>query len=99
MPVIGWFGITVAGWERGDVRQSPNGLYVYGDGGRREVPVIGGRGTGMLEMKEMFECLTAGTPIAHDGRWALATLEVGAAIVQSGSERREIRLRQQCATH
>jgi phthalate 4,5-cis-dihydrodiol dehydrogenase len=92
---IGWFGITVASCERGDVRQSPNGLFVYGDGGRREIPVSGGRGTGMLEMKEMYECLNGGTPIAHDGRWALATLEVGAAIVQSSSERREIMLRHQ----
>jgi len=96
---IGWFGITVASCERGDVRQSPNGIYVYGDAGRREIPVIGGRGTGMLEMKEMYECLTAGTPIAHDGRWALATLEVGAAIVQSGAERREIMLRHQAGAH
>ena len=52
---IGWFGITVASFERGDIRQSPNGLYVYGDDGRREIPVDGGRGTGMLEMKEMYE--------------------------------------------
>ena len=92
---IGWFGITVASCERGDVRQSPNGIYVYGDDGRREIPVHGGRGTGMLEMQEMWECLTSGTPIAHDGRWALATLEVGAAIVQSGRERREIALTHQ----
>ena len=92
---IGWFGITVASCERGDVRQSPNGLYLYGDAGRREITVSGGRGTGMLEMKELYECVDAGTPIAHDGRWALATLEVGAAIVQSGRERREIMLRHQ----
>jgi phthalate 4,5-cis-dihydrodiol dehydrogenase len=68
---------------------------VYGDGGRREIPVHGGRGTGLLEMREMWDALTAGTPIAHDGRWALATLEVGAAIVQSGRERREIVLTHQ----
>ena len=73
---IGWFGITVASCERGDVRQSPNGLYVYDANGRREIPVSGGRGTGMLEMREMFECLSEGTPIVHDGHWALATLEV-----------------------
>src|SRR6185437_10676642 len=83
---IGWFGVTVASCERGDVRQSPNGLYVYGDGGRREIPVTGGRGTGTLEMKELYEALHGGPPVAHDGRWALATLEVGAAIVQSGEE-------------
>jgi phthalate 4,5-cis-dihydrodiol dehydrogenase len=92
---IGWFGVTVASFERGDVRQSPNGLYVYDSAGRREIPVLGGRGTGMLEMREMFECLTEGTPIVHDGRWGLATLEVGIAIGESGSERREIVLSHQ----
>ncbi|MGA2393355.1 MAG: Gfo/Idh/MocA family oxidoreductase [Candidatus Lustribacter sp.] len=94
---IGWFGITVASFERGDVRQSPNGLYVYDADGRREIPVTGGRGTGMLEMREMYECLTAGTPIVHDGRWALGTLEVGMAILESGRTRREILLEHQAA--
>ncbi|MEA2902709.1 MAG: phthalate 4,5-cis-dihydrodiol dehydrogenase [Alphaproteobacteria bacterium] len=93
---IGWFGITVASFERGDVRQSPNGIFVYDDNGRREVPVHGGRGTGMLEMKEMHEAVVAGTPITHDGRWAMATLEVGSAIVASARERREIMLSHQC---
>ena len=36
-----FFGVTLASCERGDVRQSPNGLYVYGDEGRREIPVAG----------------------------------------------------------
>jgi hypothetical protein len=93
---IGWFGITVASFERGDIRQSPNGVFVYDDAGRREVPVTGGRGTGLIEMKEMHEALTMGKPIVHDGRWAMATLEVGNAIVQSGRERREIMLVHQC---
>lgn len=92
---IGWFGVTVASFERGDVRQSPNGLYVYDASGRREIPVTGGRGTGMLEMSEMYACLTAGTPIVHDGRWALGTLEVGMAILESSRDRREILLEHQ----
>jgi phthalate 4,5-cis-dihydrodiol dehydrogenase len=93
---IGWFGITVASFERGDIRQSPNGIYVYSDEGRREVPVHGGRGTGMLEMKEMYEAIVDGKPIGHDGRWATATTEVCKAILDSGRERREIELTRQC---
>lgn len=94
---IAWFGITVASFERGDIRQSPNGLYLYGDQGRREIPVEGGRGVGAVEMQELHDALYAGQPIVHDGRWALATLEIGSAIVQSGRERREIMLTRQCA--
>jgi phthalate 4,5-cis-dihydrodiol dehydrogenase len=94
---IAWFGITVASFERGDIRQSPNGLYVYSDEGRREIPVEGGRGTGTIELQEMHEAVFQGKPFVHDGRWATATLEIGNAIVQSGRERREILLAHQCA--
>lgn len=94
---INWFGLTVASFEHGDVRQSPNGVYVYGDEGRREVPVFGGRGVGMLEMAELYDDLTGGDPITHDGRWGLATLEVGTAIVESDRLGREVTLSHQCA--
>jgi phthalate 4,5-cis-dihydrodiol dehydrogenase len=92
-----WFGVTVASCTRGDVRQSPNGLYVYSDAGRREIPVYGGRGTGMLEMRELYECLVHDTPIVHDGRWGLGTLEVATTILQSARERREVMLTNQGA--
>lgn len=93
---IAWFGLTVASFERGDIRQSPDGIYIYDDNGRREIPVYGGRGTGTLEIKEMYEAVFENKPIAHDGRWGLATMEVGKAIVQSSTERREIMLKHQC---
>jgi predicted dehydrogenase len=93
---IAWFGITVASFEHGDIRQSPNGLYVYGEEGRREIAVHGGRGVGTVELEEMHAALYAGQPLVHDGRWATATLEIGTAIVQSGRERREILLAHQC---
>ena len=44
----------------------------------------------------MYEALFDNKPIRHDGRWALATLEVGSAIAESGRDRREIFLRHQC---
>ena len=47
-------------------------------------------------LKEMYEAVVEGKPILHHGRWALATTEVGAAMVQSGKERREIMLSHQC---
>lgn len=93
---IGWFGITVASFEHGDIRQSPNGIYVYNDQGRHEVPVYGGRGTGMLEVKELYESLTEGKPIGHDGRWAMATTELCTAILDSAKNRREVLLSHQC---
>ncbi len=93
---IRWFGITVASFERGDIRQSPNGIYVYSSEGRCEIPVTGGRGAGLLETREMHEAIFEAKPIVHDGRWALATLEVGEAMARSSAERREIMLEHQC---
>jgi len=89
-----WFGITVASCERGDVRQSQAGIYVYGDDGRREIAVTG-EPYGLADVREMHAFLTQGTPITHDGRWATATLEVGTAIVESARERREVMLHHQ----
>ena len=94
---IHWFGLTVASFEHGDIRQSPNGVYVYSDNGRREVRVEGGRGTGTVEMADMYAAVTEDKPIVHDGRWGMATLEVGQAMVQSARERREILLTKQCS--
>jgi hypothetical protein len=45
----------------------------------------------------MYEAVVEGKPLTHDGRWGMATLEVGNAIVRSGRERREIMLTHQCA--
>jgi len=95
-PDRSWFGITLASCERGDVRQSPEGLYVYGDDGRREVPVARGRSTGNAELRELYDAVVEGKPISHDGHWGMATLEVCLAIMQSGRERREVLLSHQC---
>lgn len=94
---LSWFGITVASCERGDVRQSPHGVYVYDAAGRREVASSREGRMGMLEMNELHAYLTGGKPVVHDGRWGLATLEVCTAILASSRERRELTLMHQNA--
>lgn len=92
---MNWFGITVASCERGDVRQSPDGVFVYGDSGRREIRESRKAQAGILEMDEMYAFLAEGKPIVHDGRWGFATVEVCIAIAESSRERREIVLSHQ----
>lgn len=92
----GGMGIVVASFERGDLRHSYDGLFVYDDEGRRHLPVYGERGVGMLEMQDMYDAVVEGKPIAHDGRWGMGTLEVAVAIMESAREHREIILSHQC---
>jgi phthalate 4,5-cis-dihydrodiol dehydrogenase len=91
-----WFGIVVASCERGTLRQSPKGLLVYDDEGMHEVEVTGGGDSGATELRELHSAITQGTPLTHDGRWGMATLEVLVSIMQSGRERRELMMTHQC---
>jgi predicted dehydrogenase len=93
-----FFGVTVATCERGDVRQSPNGLFVYSDEGKEEIPVERRSASRSSELQELYDAVIEDRPVFHDGRWGMATLEVCLAIMQSGRERREILLQHQSAT-
>ena len=84
------FGITIISCEHGDIRQSPHGLYIYGDHENWEVPVpktIRGR---EAELDELYRAVVVDRPVFHDGQWGQATLEVILGIMQSARERREI---------
>ncbi len=92
------FGLTIASCAKADLRQSPKGVYVYGDqGSRTEVPVHGPEARGYAELDELYQGVVNGKPIVHDGRWGLATQEVTMAIIQSAQERREIMMQHQVA--
>jgi phthalate 4,5-cis-dihydrodiol dehydrogenase len=90
-----FFGLIVVSCERGDMRQSPDGILIYGEEGKKEVPIgkaVVGR---QAEVAELYEAVTNGRPIFHDGRWGEATLEVCLGILQSAAERREIMMSHQ----
>ena len=88
-------GIIIVCCEKGDIRQSPEGLWVYDDDGRREVPVEGLRDERMAELDEMYQAVTQKRQVYHDGRWGMATLEVILAMLQSSREHREVQLHHQ----
>ena len=86
-----FFGLTVVSCERGDLRQSPEGIYRYTEEGRDEIavdPRIHGRG----ELGELRDALAEDRPSFPNQRWGQASLEVALAIRQSSEERREIPL-------
>jgi len=88
-------GILIATCERGDMRQSQYGLFVYGDDGLKDVPLPEGGASRRGELEELYNAVVLNKPVRHTGQWGMATLEVCLAIMQSGRERREIKLSHQ----
>ena len=90
-----FFGLTVVSCERGAIRQSPNGLLIYGNEGVREITLTKELRGRAAELMDLYNGVVHGKTIFHDGRWGMATLEVCLAIVQSAQERREIQMTRQ----
>jgi phthalate 4,5-cis-dihydrodiol dehydrogenase len=96
---LGDLGVLLLSCERGMLRQSPRGIYVYNDedGVREEVIDDATIAANDPTLQEAYDGIVLGKPIFHDGRWGLATLEVQLALMQSARERREILLSHQVA--
>jgi phthalate 4,5-cis-dihydrodiol dehydrogenase len=92
-------GFLVASCERGDLRQSPFGVYIHDDSGKHEIDTTGSAATGVVqrraELQELYDAVVLGKPLWHDGRWGMATLEVCLAIMASARDRKEIMLEHQ----
>jgi phthalate 4,5-cis-dihydrodiol dehydrogenase len=89
-----FFGLTVVSCEKGDMRQFPEGIYVYGAQGREEIacpPFMDRAG----ELVKLYRAVSDNRPPFNDGRWGKATLEVLLAILQSSKEGREVFLQHQ----
>lgn len=92
-----FFGLTIVSCEKGDIRQSPDGLYIYGDDALREVP-IGEEESGRdWAIRELCGAVIDGRAPLHSGRWGKANLEVCLAVLESARTRREVMLSHQIA--
>jgi hypothetical protein len=90
------FGLTLVTCERGDLRESAEGLYLYQHGDRHQIPVADEL-RGAAELEELYQAVRFQTPIVHDGRWGEATLEVCLAIHESARTTAEVFLSRQTA--
>lgn len=88
------FGLTMVSCERGVIRQSPEGLFIYDKDGRREVHVPSSRGRA-AELFDLYQAVTQNRRTMLDVRWGMATAEVCLAVFQSSREHREIFLAHQ----
>jgi phthalate 4,5-cis-dihydrodiol dehydrogenase len=91
-------GIFVLSCERGNIRQSQQGLFIYDDEGVHDAPISVPGVSYNNEIDEMYAAVTENRPVYHDGRWGMATLEVCLAIMESARKREEIFLTHQTPT-
>jgi len=90
-----FYGLTIVSCERGDVRQSRDGLLIYGEDQKREVTLPLRKSGRDFVLDEVYRSIVEGQSCVHDGAWSLATLELTLAVIQSGRERSEVMLRHQ----
>jgi phthalate 4,5-cis-dihydrodiol dehydrogenase len=88
-------GVVIVSCERGDIRQSKYGLYVYDNDGVHDVDIELEDNAGFAELEELYNSVVLDQPTFHTGAWGMATLEAVLAIMESAKERREIMLTHQ----
>ena len=91
------YGLTIVSCENGEMRQSPDGVYVYDDNGREEIvcePYLD-RAT---EISEVRDALREDRPSFPDAAWARASLEVILGILESGKTHRDVEMKYQVST-
>jgi phthalate 4,5-cis-dihydrodiol dehydrogenase len=89
------FGLVLVSCERGDIRQSAQGLLVHTPGGAREVAVPLTASPRELVLQEWFDAIEGKARALHDGRWGLANLELCLAVMESSRSAREVTLHEQ----
>lgn len=90
-----FFGFTLVSCEKGDIRQTPDGLRIYGESELREITLPAGSRGREAEVGELYNAVVHDRPVFHDGRWGAATLEVCLAMIESAEKRQEVFLSHQ----
>jgi phthalate 4,5-cis-dihydrodiol dehydrogenase len=91
------FGWIIVSCERADLRPMPTGVMIYGDAEARLDALPMPRVPRAEVIDEFYDAIVHGRAPLHDGKWAMATLEVCLAILQSAREERDITLAHQVA--
>jgi phthalate 4,5-cis-dihydrodiol dehydrogenase len=92
------FGTIVVSCEAADLRPTPTGVMIYQNGAARLDPLSSPSVPRAEVIDELYAAVVNGTPPLHSGAWAMATLEVCLAILQSSRESRDITLAHQVAS-
>ena len=91
----GQYGLVLVSCDKGDMRYSRYGIAVYSDSGREEQAVEEPYLPGREDLNELYRAAVHNSPVFHDGRWGMATLEISLAMMQSSEEQKEVLLTHQ----
>jgi phthalate 4,5-cis-dihydrodiol dehydrogenase len=86
------FGLFVVSCEKADLRPLPTGVMIYADGERRLEPLPPPGIPRVEVIDELYAAVVEGRPPLHDGVWAMATLQVCLALLESARQGKEILL-------
>jgi phthalate 4,5-cis-dihydrodiol dehydrogenase len=89
------FGFLMASCERADLRPLPSGVMIYGEDSARLDPLPPPGVPRSEVIDELYDALAHGRPPLHNGPWAMATLEVCLAIIDSARSGMPVSLRHQ----
>jgi phthalate 4,5-cis-dihydrodiol dehydrogenase len=93
----GHFGVVVASCDRADLRPVPQGVVIHGGAAPSLDQLAPPSVPRASVIDELHDVVHGRRPPLHDGRWALATMEVCLAILQSARLGRDVRLARQVA--
>ena len=84
------FGTVIVSCERADLRPLPTGVMIYRKGEGRLHPLPAPKIPRAEVIDELYDTVVNGITPRHSGEWAMATLEVCLAMLQSAREGREV---------
>ncbi len=84
------FGLFIVSCEKADLRPLPEGVMVYADEERRLEPLPPPKLPRQEVIDELYGAVVEGRRPLHDGEWAMATLQVCLAALESSRRQTEI---------
>jgi phthalate 4,5-cis-dihydrodiol dehydrogenase len=91
------FGSIIVSCERADLRPMPDGVTIYQNGISRLDPLAPPIVPRAEVIDALYDAVVHGRRTLHDGAWAMATLEVCLAMLQSAHEGCDVTLMHQAA--
>ena len=89
------FGTLLVSCEHADLRALPNGVMIYQNGLAQLDPLPAPKIPRTEVIDELYDAVVRNQQPIHDGAWAMATVEVLLAILQSSREKYDVHLSHQ----